>query len=360
MRLGFDKWWLLPFGVLVVSTLVAVGIIFFRPPEASEGAADCSGASTTDYACYQEYYRGLVRDSGVEAAFAELRDEHKENEFVRASCHQLTHVIGRAAAERYGDIPGAYVRGEHFCGTGYYHGVIEAIAARIGADKILEEADTLCAELRENQEHSAYHSGCAHGLGHGFMGILDNELFESLYACDALTDGWEREHCYNGVFMENLPDSDNRSHPSKYLKEDRPLYPCTVVEDRYKTQCYQKQTSYALGTQGYDFTKVFELCETVEDGFRPACYRGLGRNAFEQGTRENITEAAQTASADMLCALGEDHEARSNCIVGAVRYFLLYYGNDTRAKAFCESLEANLREACLGSSAEFYEDFDIA
>jgi hypothetical protein len=356
VRTTFDEWWLVPLGILAASVLVMVGIIF-EPPEA---VADCSGALSSDYACYQERYQNLVGDSGVQAAFADLKDEYKKNEFVRASCHQLTHVIGRAAADLYGDIPGAYSRGEHFCGTGYYHGVIEAIAARMGTDRILGEADTLCADLRENQKHSAYHSGCAHGLGHGFMGVLENELFESLYACDALTDGWEREHCYNGVFMENLPDADNQSHPSKYLKEDQPLYPCTVVEDRYKTQCYQKQTSYALRTQGYDFSKVFELCAAVEDGFRPACYRGLGRNAFEQATRENITEVAQTEMANMLCMLGKDHEASSNCIVGAVRYFILYYGNDTRAKEFCGSLDVELRDACLWLGEEFYEDFDIA
>jgi hypothetical protein len=359
VRVSFEKWWLLPLGILATSMLVTVGI-FFQPPEASEAAADCSGALSTDYACYQERYQKLVNNSGVQAAFADLKDEYKKNEFVRASCHQLTHVIGRSAADLYGDVAGAYSRGEHFCGTGYYHGVIETIAARMGTDRILEEADTLCADLRENQKHSAYHSGCAHGLGHGFMGVLDNELFESLHACDALTDGWEREHCYNGVFMENLPDSDNQSHPSKYLKKDQPLYPCTVVEDRYKTQCYQKQTSYALQTQGYDFSKVFDLCESVEDGFRPACYLGLGRNAFEQGTRKSITEVAQTETAKRLCVLGEGYEARSNCIVGAVRYFILYYGDDTRAKVFCESLDADLRDACLWLGEEFYEDFDIA
>jgi hypothetical protein len=359
VKATFDKRWLLPLSVLVTSVLITVGVIF-EPSKVSEAAADCSGASATDYACYQEHYRDLVRGRGVEAAFTELQDEYKKSEFVRASCHQLTHVIGRTAADLYGDIPGAYGRGEHFCGTGYFHGVMETIAAKIGADGLLEEADTLCADLRENQKHSAYHSGCAHGLGHGFMGVLDNELFESLKACDRLMDGWEREHCYNGVFMENLPDSDNQDHPSKYLKEDQPLYPCTVVDDRYKTQCYQKQTSYALRTQGHDFVKVFKLCDDVEEDFRPACYRGLGRNAFEQGTREHITEVAQTESANRLCMLGKDYEARSNCVVGAVRYFILYYGNDTRAKGFCESLGEDLRDACLWLGEEFYEDFDIA
>lgn len=71
------------------------------------------------------------------------------------------------------------------------------------------------------------------------MGIQQNELFESLGTCDVLVDGWERDRCYSGVFMENLMAEDDPSHPSKYLKPDQRLYPCTDVEERYKTRCYE-------------------------------------------------------------------------------------------------------------------------
>ncbi len=366
-RVSFDKrWLLLPLGILTTSALVALGIVVFElsflgrssgevaQRGASEPVADCSGALATDYPCHQERYQNLVRGSGVEAAFVELKDEYKENDFVRSGCHQLTHDIGRAAAERYGSIPGAYGWGEHFRGAGYYHGVMEAVTAEIGADRILEEADTLCTELGEHREYSVYHEGCAHGLGHGFMGIVDNELFEALETCDALADRWEREHCYNGVFMENY----DSGHSSKYLKADQPLYPCTDVEDRYKTQCYQKQTTYALRTQDSDFAKVFELCAAVEAGFQPACYHGLGRNALEESVSKNVTDAAVAVSANMLCALGEDIEARSNCVIGAARYFVLFYHGDEQAKVFCDSLDAeSLRAVCLRTAEEHYEGF---
>ncbi len=362
MRASFDKWWLLPLGVFAASALVALGIVVFGPSfvggssaevaqrAASEAAADCSGALSTDYACYQKRYRELVLGSGVEAAFVELKDEHTKDEFVRDNCHQLTHVIGRAAAELYGDLPTTYGWGDGFCMAGYYHGAMEAVVAKIGADQILQVADTLCSEMGERQRHSFLHYDCAHGLGHGFMGVLGNELFESLEACDALMDGWEREHCYNGVFMENLPDSDNRSHPSKYLKEDQPLYPCTVVEDRYKTQCYQKQTSYALKTQDRDFAKVFELCSTVEDAYRPTCYQSLGRDA----SGNSSSDVAKTRAA---CMQGQDYEARSNCVIGAVKDFISYYHSDRQASELCESFEADLREVCLETGEEYYKFF---
>ncbi len=39
---------------------------------------------------------------------------------------------------------------------------------------------------------------------------------------------------------------------------------------------------------------------------------------------------------------------------------ILYYGNDTRAKEFCESLIADLRDDCLRSGEGFHENFEIS
>lgn len=369
MRASFDKWWLLPLDVFAASALVALGIVLFGSSfvggssaevtqrAASEAAADCSGALSTDYACYQKRYRELVLGSGVEAAFVELKDEHTKDEFVRANCHQLTHVIGRAAAELYGDLPTTYGWGDGFCTAGYYHGAMEAIVAKIGADQILQVAGTLCSEMGERQRHSFLHYDCAHGLGHGFMGVLGNELFESLEGCDALMDGWEKDPCYAGVFMQNVMAEDDPSHPSEYLKADRALYPCTDVPARYKTSCYRVQTSYALRTPGNDFAKVFGLCAEAEEDFRPSCYQGLGGYASAQSIEQNTADVAQSGSTT-LCEVGENYEARSNCVAGAAKQFVLHYHGDEQAKALCKSLEkADLRDVCLRTGEEFYESF---
>ncbi len=371
MRAGFNKWWLLPFGVLATLALVAFGIVVAgpsltdrsstevaqqpagEPSTTGETPADCSGDLANDYACFQERYQGLVRGSGVEAAFTELKDEYEENELVQAQCHQLTHVIGRAALDLHGDLASTYNRGDNFCWSGYYHGAMEAIVAKIGPDEILEEANTICADMRKNQERSFYHYNCVHGLGHGFMNIHQNELFESLETCDTLKDDWERESCYSGVFMENVMAQSNPSHPSKYLKAEEPLYPCTDLETKYKHECYKMQTSYALQTQNYDFTKVFDLCAGVEDDYRPTCYQSVGRDASSQGT-------ADVDKTRDICMLGDDYEARSNCVIGVVRDFISYYSDDTQAKEYCESLDADLREVCLQEAEEFYKIFETA
>jgi hypothetical protein len=348
---NFNKWWLLPIGILTASALTALSII----EKASNTAIDCSGPSANDYSCYQKRYQDLVYNSGVEAAFADLKDKSTKEEFVRSNCHQLTHVIGRAAADLYGgEIASTYSRGDNFCGSGYYHGAIESVMATLGADKVLDEADNICADLREQNRYLNYRN-CAHGLGHGFMGLYQNELFESLEACGALSKEFERDQCSGGVFMQNINDDDNPSNPSKYLKADQPFYPCTEVKSEYTTQCYSRHTTYALKVQGNDFSKVFDLCgKEVEDRFQTFCYYGLGFNAAEQSTKSNTTEEAHAEFIRELCMLGQDDVARARCLAGAVRQLIFVYDSDVQAKALCESLKgARWRAACLQASEKY-------
>jgi hypothetical protein len=56
----------------------------------------------------------------------------------------------------------------------------------------------------------------------------------------------------------------------------------------------------------------------------------------------------------MQCMLGKDYEARFNCAVGAVDYFIRDSYSDTRAKAFCEYFGADLRTMCLQEAEEYY------
>ena len=145
---NFNKWWLLPFGILTASALTALNILVFGPSFIQQTgsnpvAIDCSGPKANDFSCYQKRYEDLVYNSGVQTAFADLKDEFTKEQFVETNCHQLTHGIGRAAANLYGrDISSTYSRGDDFCASGYYHGAMETIVANIGADKILDKATT--------------------------------------------------------------------------------------------------------------------------------------------------------------------------------------------------------------------------
>jgi hypothetical protein len=317
----------------------------------------------------------LVYNSGVEAAFADLKDQFTKEQFVKTSCHEITHGIGHAAAELYnGDVSSTYSRGDDFCGSGYYHGAMETIVANIGAEKILDEVDNICADPREEQNQSLDHRNCAHGMGHGFMGLYVNEVFESLEACDALSEEFEREQCSGGVFMQNVIDEDNPSNPSKYLKADEPFYPCTEAEVKteYKSPCYVRQTNYVLKKQGEDFAKVFDLCGKVEEDFREICYVGLGNNAVIRSTSNGTTDGDQVDTGEQadsgeqaddeeqvefvheVCMLGQGTEAQEKCFVGAVRQFIFFHDSDVQAKALCESItRADWRAGCLQLSEEY-------
>lgn len=365
MKVAYKRWWLLPVGILIMSAIVAVNILVFGLSFSVLTETDANrsaGVREADYAFYQQHYQNLVLESGVTAAFDELKNEYTKDAFVSSQCHQLTHVIGRAAFDLYGDLPYTYSQGDPFCASGYYHGAMEAVVAKIGADRILEEADLICADLAEGQKYSVSHFSCVHGLGHGFMALQENELFESLQTCDTLTGKWEKESCYSGTFMENIMASDNPNYPSKYLKADQPLYPCTDVKLQYKEMCYQIQTSYALRVLEYDFAKVFDLCATTaEEDLRPMCYQSLGRDAFDQVLGEDASNqtGGDMSVAKTICLLGRDYEARSNCAVGAAKAFIYHYHNDTQAKAFCESFDADVRDVCLQAGKEYYKTFQV-
>jgi hypothetical protein len=352
----FNRWWLLPFGILNVSALIAASIIIFGPSfigpslvdTGSSTLMDCSGARANDYSCYQERYQQLVYNSGVKAAFADLKDRFTKEGFVKDHCHQMAHVIGRAAAHLYGDdVSSTYSQGDNFCASGYYHGAMETVVANIGEQNILDEADKICADLRNKENQSLNYRNCTHGLGHGFMGLYQNEVFESLDACDALADEFGRVFCSGGVFMQNIINEDNTESPSKYLDADQPFYPCPEVKTEYKHQCYSKHAGYALEKQNSDFAKVFDLCGKVEEGFPPSCYIGLGDQAASMSTVNPDTEEAQTEYIREQCMQGQDAVAQLTCLAAAARQLIFFYGSDAQAKALCKSLtNADWRATC--------------
>ena len=187
------------------------------------------------------------------------------------------------------------------------------------------------------------------------MGLYQNEVFESLDACDALSDEFGRGWCAGGVFMENILDENNPSHPSKYLKADQPFYPCPEVKTEYKEQCYARHAGYALEKQNGDFAKVFDLCgKEVEEGFRNNCYVGLGNQAALLSTKNADTEKAQTESIREPCMQGPDAVAQLNCLGAAATQLIYSYDSDAQAKALCESLEsADWRAACRKISDDY-------
>jgi hypothetical protein len=301
--------------------------------------AACPGGCTS-FSCYRDRYDCMTRQQEPEAALADLKAAYDTSPVAKSQCHQLIHVIGRAAADKYPDISEAYRHGDHFCWSGYYHGVMERLIsnARRDGKNLAEFMNSICQGVPGRERYSFDYYNCVHGLGHGIMYYSNYELFESLETCNDLEGQWEQASCWSGVFMENVI-ADGFEHSTDYLRPDEPLYPCNAVKDRYKTTCYLMQTSYMLAVTGRDFRKVFGLCTQAGEDYIDTCHQSLGRDASGQ----TVSDPERTKA---LCLLGADARQQSNCIIGAVKDFISYHHGTRQAAYLCTILPAELQKPC--------------
>lgn len=316
-------------------------------------SAVCRSSTTTPYLCFASYYRSVVQHYGVDAAFTDIKKRFTEDATVVALCHPFMHVIGNTAASNYKTVSEAYLHGDSFCWSGYYHGILEGVIARIGIKNLPAQMNTICADIPGKESYNFDYYNCVHGLGHGIMEALGDEVFDSLKTCDNLTGRWEQESCYSGVFMENIIVNTNLGGTNKasaYLKPSAPLYPCDVVADKYKGQCYLGQTSYALEVNRYDFNKTVPLCEPVAQPYRDICNQSIGRDAANQA----LHAPAKTRD---TCYIAPDQNDRNNCIVGAVKEFVSYYHGVAQAHDFCSVLSESEQAACTQTADQYFKVF---
>lgn len=340
----------IPVLIIIIS---GIYLVFFDggSPKTSAKIPDCTGASAQDFKCWRDRYQQMVAQQSPKEALADGDKAYKENAYFKTNCHQIVHVIGRAAGKKYKDVAEAYQMGGDLCWSGYYHGVLEAVADKIGADKIIAQINDICVSLKEEARYKFSHFNCVHGLGHGLMAVQNNELFQSLESCDHLNDQWERSSCYGGAFMENIMSEFNPDHYSKYLKNDEPLYPCTAAGKKYLEQCYLMQTSHALKLVNYNFASVFKLCEGVASPHNNTCFISLGRDA----SGSTISDADKTKA---ICMLGQSAAAQQNCFIGAVKDFISFHHSDRQALHLCSIIDSSgMQNVCATTAKAYYSTF---
>jgi hypothetical protein len=303
-----------------------------------------------DFYCYEDYYDTLVVEKGVVTALTDIKDRYEENSYIHSECHQLMHVIGRAASYLYDNVGEAYKDGDGFCWSGYYHGVLEGVISEVGLQNLTQSLNGLCSDIEGKNFYSFDYYNCVHGLGHGIMAITNTELFDSLAYCDGISGDWEQKSCASGAYMENVI-VDGKNHTTKYLRSDEPLYPCSASPEKFKNTCYLMQTSYMLKLAKGDFQQVFDWCEDVEDQYRNTCYTSLGRDA----SGRTVSDVARTKA---YCMLGDEGEQQKYCVLGAVKDFISYFHSDVQAKEFCNAFEdRELVKDCLSTAHTYYQLF---
>lgn len=343
-------WFVFPLLLIIGSGVFAYTILSASNGSDKVEAVTCTGAKEADFSCWQQHYDALVTSQGPEAAMADAKKEDVTNTFIHNDCHQIAHVIGRAAAKKYKTLAETYAHGDDFCASGYYHGALETIAAQIGADHIKAEVPTICQSFAQSAPYKLTHYNCVHGLGHGIMAIENDDLFNSLTVCDQLSGDWEQQSCFGGVFMENVMNDINKGVHKATFKADDPMYPCTAVADKYKSACYMNQTSHALQTISYDYAKMFTLCATP-DTYAGICDQSLGRDV----SGLSINNQEQTVQ---RCMLGPDFTARDNCFTGAVKDFVWHYHSEADGLKMCAAIpDTQLAQNCKNQADTYYATF---
>lgn len=306
-----------------------------------------------------------------EAARRELLDKYQTPDILAAiydfdkyySCHAFTHFIGRALYKKTGSIPDAYSQVNFTCHGGAYHGVLEAFldARKSAIDKISgKELEQICADSPKKaaKSQSQIFTECLHGYGHAFMFITESDLPKSLAYCDKL-DPMYQERCWGGAFMENSTSSTNIDHPTQWLRSDDKFYPCTILPDRYLTQCYFYQANYLLKLTNRDWPQVFADCGQVASSqHHDYCILGMGAQLASVSNEQGVATAAG------VCQTAPTTDDTYVCIEGAVPSLFTRYGDDApKIFEFCAKVALFLRQFCfakLGIVAKTYWQYDQA
>ncbi len=344
-----------PFLVSVIFLFCVISIVTFSisslraPIKNPKKISDCV-RTTNPYPCYEKFLVTTTKEVNPEKAFALLKEEAKHDPFIeRNYCHELSHAIGRTAAQKYKTFAETNAHADDYCSYGYYHGMVGTLVVLLGKEHFQQNVNLLCDTVPGRERKSFDYFTCVHGIGHGTTILSYYDLPEALKLCDVLGGTWEQEQCYNGAFMENLI-SQNKDHQSSYVKDDDPLFPCTIVEEKYREQCYQRQPRQFLNFTGWDFAEAFLLCSSIEEQYRAICYQGMGREAFSLHYNDIPTTRDS-------CDKGGIFEQRNNCNLEAVKYFIDFTRKKESGDAFCESLSDDLKPSCFASAEKYAKTF---
>ncbi|HYH80474.1 MAG TPA: hypothetical protein VEX86_11780, partial [Longimicrobium sp.] len=361
----------------------------------------CQRVGGVQRECAERALYGVLERSGVSRAMATLDLLAERETSVRRDAHSLAHGLGIAAYKTPETVAATFAACPNTQISGCYHGVIQGYfldVAQRGSALTPAQMNGICAP---HQGQPLLWGQCNHGLGHGLMAMLRNQVPPALDRCDQLADLGAREACYGGVFMENIiavthPDHTAEGHAAmsrkpgadghaghgstghaaaggtdhaaaghgagadhataghgtaaaaawKPLDRDDLLYPCTVVGTKYRYQCYLIHTAAILPAVGGDIPQTAKACSRAQADMVHVCYASLGRDLTAYASRD----PRRTAE---LCARA-GAEAEPACIRGAAVALVDVNADPEDGLALCRVAPATTRAGCyLGVAGTF-------
>lgn len=293
--------------------------------------------------CLKNAAQTFLKQFPLNTVLATIEHNEKDTD-VFNNCHELTHYLGREQFHETKDVGKTLSQCSYACFSGCMHGALEGyfIEKDIPLDSsealVRNEVGSICGKQQDYEQPELF-SQCLHGIGHAMMFITQADLPRSLTLCDALPESRQQNLCYSGVFMENSTSSTNKDHPSQFRKADDPMYPCTILDQRYQSMCYQLQAMTFYEHTGYDLQKTFALCEQVPQIHRTTCYKTLGSQ--QVGYTQDATVIKER------CELVPEDAKRQACIFGVITAMSTRFGSDiTRMNNFCSVVNTTDKELC--------------
>jgi hypothetical protein len=315
---------------------------------------DLTGQEKTH--CYQAALTHRLEDAGVRSAMNTVENLVLLDDDVARDAHVYAHHIGIEAYSMSPDVAEIFTGCTESFSSGCYHGVIQAYFQDRGvADSA--SIGSLCEPYKVGEQSRWILFQCVHGMGHGLTMYYGHHLPKALEGCDLLADNWDRQSCYGGAFMENVMAATAPHHPAtvlatgggshdadddmagagappekpwKALEPTDHLYPCTVMEDRYRHQCYMMQTSVMLYLNGNDLQAASRSCDMAPPRMRPTCHQSLGRDISARTRDPKEAEGHCRAGSELY---------RGNCYVGVVKAFVDWTANAESGLAFCRVID---------------------
>src|SRR5882724_2818348 len=326
------------FLVLLVVLFFLLGLCcfyFFRfqtPLKPHQLTTSAPELSLKEYKTERDKYIFLLMKQNPHIALNTLREETKTNNALARSCHALTHELGFAAYTKYKNFATAMKYQDDVCNSGYLHGIIESYFSN--TNDIFTTMKTICSNYSPT---SFIGWECYHGIGHGLMYFTGNALPWSLSLCHSYTDRTMRSACVNGVFMENF-NTDQKLHPSRYLKSNDPLYPCQKQITEDKDTCYLYAPTYYLSLHKNEYQQTIVWCKKAEDSYRQTCITGVGGQMMKENSN-NPTFVEKTC-------MNANQSGKDSCIAGMVGLYINHVGNITEAKTLCPKLKKENQAIC--------------
>lgn len=292
--------------------------------------------------------KALVRTNGTEAAVARLKQMAAADERILSEAHTLVHEMGRYSFTVYGGAGPAFAHCAADFQSGCYHGVLEAYFDN-NPNVSPKQIAGLCDQAAGGTATNFVRFQCLHGLGHGVTLYHKHNLHKALQTCDLLATDWDRSSCYGGVFMENVvfaqnPPANAGPKEKAFLDKNKPLYPCSDLDQKYLRECYLMQTSAILWFNDYDFEAAFDVCDGATGDFISVCYQSLGRDIAGHTLRDKKKSIA-------LCALGSGRFT-SYCHVGVAKNLIDVDAKIDQALAYCRLVPAAAKQACYFAIGE--------